>query len=60
MAEWDAERKKHEEGFSILRVQIGKSERQKKAAKARKQDAFDALREMTENAELSDKRLKGE
>ena len=51
--------KQHEETLYILRSQIGEAERQKAAAKTRKNDAFDSLLKMTEKAELFDTKLKG-
>ena len=51
--------KQHEETLCILRARIGEAERQKAAAKTRKNDAFDSLLNMTEKAELFDTKLKG-
>jgi len=51
--------KQHEETLYILRSQIGEAERQKAAAKTRKNDAFDSLLKMTKKAELFDTKLKG-
>ena len=49
----------HEETLYSLRSQIGEAERQKAAAETRKNDAFDSLFKMMENAKLSDTKLKG-
>ena len=58
-AEWKTTQERHEETLCILRSQIGEAERQKAAAETRKNDAFDSLLKMMENAKLSDTKLKG-
>ena len=58
-AEWMSMQERHEETLHILQAQIGEAERQKAAAETRKNDAFDSLLKMMENAKLSDTKLKG-